>query len=207
MADDTVAALREYCSHPCVMCFGLSDDELSVVRGSLPTSDSIVFQTDCPTDLIAYSPAIAVIFDTDMMNSENAEMLWAYYFDVTASETVVAIGHKCVPTQLQTRVLSYPDFGSFAPNLKYVLLNAQKKSRKDKAFSNTLATAIQILQEIKVHPGVSTRQLADKTEMSVRSVQRYIETLRVAGEWIDYDMCAKGWRLGIEGRSVLMGEF
>ena len=35
---------------------------------------------------------------------------------------------------------------------------------------------------------------------------KYIETLRVAGEWIEYDTTHKGWYLQV-GKSVLWGDF
>lgn len=38
----------------------------------------------------------------------------------------------------------------------------------------------------------TTVQIAKNLEISQRSVQRYIETLRVAGEWIEYDRTLKG---------------
>ena len=42
-------------------------------------------------------------------------------------------------------------------------------------------------------------------ELSTRSVQRYIETLRCAGEWIEYDTSLKGWKL-LHNVSMLIGE-
>ncbi|MCI9447761.1 MAG: hypothetical protein HFH36_10280 [Lachnospiraceae bacterium] len=42
-------------------------------------------------------------------------------------------------------------------------------------------------------------------EISRRSVQRDFETLRVAGEWVEYNRTLKGWKL-TEGKSVLWGD-
>ncbi|RHT71232.1 HTH domain-containing protein [Ruminococcaceae bacterium AM28-23LB] len=53
---------------------------------------------------------------------------------------------------------------------------------------------------------MSTRESAEKLEVSERSVQRYIETLRIAGEWIEYDTALKGWKLSV-GKSVLWDDF
>ena len=43
--------------------------------------------------------------------------------------------------------------------------------------------------------------------VSTRSAQRFIETLRVAGEWIIYDAKTKHWRLEVAGKSALWGDF
>ena len=60
--------------------------------------------------------------------------------------------------------------------------------------------------QMRLYPGITTAQLAKKIEISQRSVQRYIETLRVAGEWIEYDRNLKGWKLA-DGKSVLWGDW
>ena len=90
--------------------------------------------------------------------------------------------------------------------IKYILLNARRKQKKSVTFSNTVAMAIRILSEIHLHPGITTSQLAEKLEVSQRTVQRYVETLRVAGEWIEYDAKTKGLSL-VDGKSVLWGEW
>lgn len=56
-----------------------------------------------------------------------------------------------------------------------------------------------------MHPGITTVQIAKEIEISQRSFQRYIETLRVAGEWIEYDRTLKGWKL-TDGKSILWGD-
>ena len=63
-----------------------------------------------------------------------------------------------------------------------------------------------ILSKIRLCPSVTTTQLAEELEISKRSVQRYIATLTVAGEWIDYDRRLREWKL-TEGKSVLWGDW
>lgn len=62
-----------------------------------------------------------------------------------------------------------------------------------------------ILSIIRLQPGIRTQELADKLEVSVRTVQRHISTLQAAGEWIEYDTAKRGWRLQF-GISVLFGD-
>lgn len=89
---------------------------------------------------------------------------------------------------------------------KYLLIESCQKRKKSESFSATLANAIFILSSIRNFPGITTKELSDKLEISPRSVQRYIETLRIAGEWIEYDPAQKGWKLST-GKSVLWGDF
>ena len=89
--------------------------------------------------------------------------------------------------------------------MKYVLLGAYKKTKKNENFSSTLANTIIILSQIRNKPFITTKELAEKLELSERTTQRYIETLRVAGEWIEYDTSRKGWKL-CDGKSILWGD-
>ena len=110
-----------------------------------------------------------------------------------------------VPKQLKGRIKVFSSFEELQSELKYVLLSAYRNSKKNETFSATLANAIMILSQIRLYPGTTTEQLAKRLEISRRSVQRYIETLRVAGEWIEYDRTLRGWKL-TEGKSVLWGD-
>lgn len=62
-----------------------------------------------------------------------------------------------------------------------------------------------ILFAIRNKPYITTRELAIKIEKTERTAQRYIEILRCAGEWIEYDGQKKGWYL-FDGKSILLNE-
>lgn len=89
---------------------------------------------------------------------------------------------KNIPDELKKEVSIYPTFEEFSANAKYVLLSAYRRTKKNENFSTTLANSIMILNLIRKKPFVTTKELAEKLELSERTVQRYIETLRVAGE-------------------------
>ena len=86
-------------------------------------------------------------------------------------------------------------FAEFQNDLKYSLLTAHTKSKKAREFSVKLADCIKILSMIRNKPGIKTQELVEQLEKSNRTVQRYIETLRMASEWIVYDSKKKGWYL------------
>ena len=114
-------------------------------------------------------------------------------------------GSERLAEELKKEVSVYPTFEEFSDNAKYVLLSAYRRSKKNENFSATLANSIMILSLIRNKPFVTTKELAEKLELSERTVQRYIETLRVAGEWIEYDVSRRGWMLS-EGKSMLWGD-
>ena len=77
------------------------------------------------------------------------------------------------------------------------------KHRQSDEFSSKISLALRMVILIKRNPGISTTVLAEKLDVSPRSVQRYIETLRMSGEWIDYDTSLHGWRLEHEKSFLL----
>ena len=85
-------------------------------------------------------------------------------------------------------------------------MQAYQKTAKSDGYSEKLAMLIKILFAIRNKPYITTKELAEKIEKSDRTVQRYIETLRCAGEFIGYDRRKNGWYLMVDGKSVLMGE-
>lgn len=188
-----------------VFSYGFTQFEEGCIRKLLPTKKSYLTSTECFTDIIACN-SYAIFINTMMASADDLEMLWEFYLEVgPASETVVLVGHTEIPRQLKGRIKVFSSFEELQSELKYVLLSAYRNSRKNETFSATLANAIMILSHIRLYPGTTTEQLAKRLEISNRSVQRYIETLRVAGEWIEYDRTLRGWKL-TEGKSVLWGD-
>lgn len=189
-----------------VFVYGFTPNEEKVIKNVLPAKDSILTSTDCFTDIIACS-SYAAIINIPAVSDGDLEMLWDYCIEVgfAMSEEIILVGDVNIPKQLKTKIQAYSDFGELEDNLKYVILSAYHNNKKQENFSSTLANAIMILSRIRLHPGITTVQLAKDLEISQRSVQRYIETLRVAGEWIEYDRTLKGWKL-TNGKSILWGD-
>lgn len=188
-----------------VFAYGFTQEEEKNIKKMLPTKDSYLTSTDCFIDLIAIK-SYALLINVPTVSLEDWDMLWEYYLELeVVPETVVLVGDGIVPKKLKGKIQVYPDFAILREKLKYILLSAYRKCKKAETFSSTLANAILILSQIRLSPGVTTSQLAERLELSNRSIQRYIESLRVAGEWIEYDRSLKGWTL-VEGKSVLWGD-
>ena len=189
-----------------IATFGLNEDEKAYIEKNLPQKECEIMDTDVVTDIVAASE-FAVIVRADAMSQADIDLLYDYYGEVAPlSETVIFIGDVMIPAKLKNHIAVYKDFDTLKENLKYILLSAYRKQKKSENFSATLANAILILSTIRRQPYITSAELAEKLELSQRSVQRYIETLRVAGEWIEYDTAHKGWHLQV-GKSVLWGDF
>lgn len=188
-----------------VFAYGFTQKEEKTIKKMLPTKESKLISTDCFTDIIAIS-SYAILINDPAVSFEDWGMFWEYYLECdVVPETVVLVGDGIVPEKLKGKIQIYPDFEEFQQKLKYILLSAYRKSKKAETFSSTLANAILILSQIRLYPGVTTSQLAEMLGLSNRSILRYIESLRVAGEWIEYDRSVKGWML-TEGKSILWGD-
>ena len=185
--------------------YGLSDKQISTVETNLPVKNCEIMDTDCFSDIVAISE-MAIVVIWEKLSDDDRELLINFYSEIAPfSETMILIGDVDIPEELKKHVSIYDSFDAFSVNMKYVLLGAYRKSKKNENFSATLANTIVILSEIRKRPYVTTRTLAEKLELSERTIQRYIETLRVAGEWIEYDTTYKGWKL-CEGKSILWGD-
>ena len=189
-----------------VAVLGLTADEQAIIKKNLPQKECEIMDTDDARDIIAVSE-FAVIVNVSVMDEEDINMLLDFYTEIAPySETVIFIGQVEIPKVLVNHITVYKDFEELEENIKYVLLSAYRKQKKSDNFSATLANAITILSLIRKQPYITSAELAEKLELSQRSVQRYIETLRVAGEWIEYNPEKRGWMLS-EGKSVLWGDF
>jgi len=203
LTEHTLVLLQEYYKKPRIGTFGLTKRERSMILDHRSAAGCDLTAADCGSDLIAVSHFV-IIVRSDPSTAEELSVLWSFCSEIEeAAKSVISIGDTGVPAALRSKVRIFPNFESLLPNLKYLLLDALRRDKKEEAFSKTLANAMRILYLIRARPGVTSRQLADELELSTRSVQRYIETLRVAGEWIDYDAKTRGWKLGYGGKSVL----
>ena len=182
--------------------FGLSDEQIATVEANLPVKTCEIMDTDCFSDIVATSE-MAVIVIWEKLSSDERDLLIGFYSEIAPfSETMVLIGNVDVPDELKKYVSIYKSFDEFSTNMKYVLLGAYRKSKKNENFSSILADTIFILSQIRKKPFITTKELAEKLEKSERTIQRSIETIRVSGEWIEYDMSHKGWKL-TDGKSIL----
>ena len=188
-----------------VLTFGLDKKQIEFVRSCTPTKQYQVEDvTGHPTDLVAVYAETIIINDAAI--DEYAQELLTSYCKEYSGQMILWFGLPGPARQLRKSIRYYDSFDALAAKLKYHLLAAYSQSRNVELFSKKMSYGIQILSLIRKHPGISTKELAERTELSIRAVQRYITALQAAGEWIDYDTKQRGWRLQT-GFSVLFDDF
>ena len=190
-----------------VATLGLSEAECAQVERLLPTKDCELLPIENYTELYA-CPNIAIIIRGSSLSTGQLEEVENYFkeYDYTVSETVVWIGGSKPSGRLSRIAKSYDSFDALIGDLKYLLLTAHKTAKGLHDFSSQIALAIRLLKLIEQRPGITSNELAEKLEISRRSVQRYIETLRMAGEWVEYDTSRRGWSL-VKNQSLLLDDF
>lgn len=185
--------------------YGLTNEQNKKVAGNFPTKDWKLMDTDCFTDIIAVNQVASVI-NADTLTNDELQVLEDYYTEIIpCSDTIILIGTERISSAVKRHMLCYKDFNEFERNMKYVFLKARGRMIKTVNYSNQLTQALMILSEIRIHPYITSHELSEKLEIPVRTVQRQIESLRVAGEWIEYDFSKRGWYL-TEGKSILWGD-
>lgn len=185
-----------------ILVFGFEKKEIQKIESLFSEFD--ILDVGCSTDLIAL-PACAIIISGSSFEKEYLDELVAYYKEVgTYSEEVIFIGEPLYKTSETKKFIVCSDLDELERKAKYLALTIKKKERKRHTFSSTVATAIKVLVEIKNDPGVTTAQLAEKIEISSRSVLRNIETLNMAGESIVKDNTSKGWKLEFDESLLLV---
>lgn len=189
-----------------IITFGLTDRQNAIVNANRPQSDYEIFDTDVPTDIIAIG-CIASIIQASALDEDAIGFIFDYYTQVNGctDETVIWIGEPKPPKCLRKFFKCYDSFEEIEDKVKYLLLNAHSKTKKAFEYSEKLVHGLKILSLIRQQPGITTQELSNKTELTVRSVQRYISALQAAGEWIEYDRSLRGWKL-FHGLSSLFGE-
>ena len=184
------------------------DEGLDFIESIVPWKGTAILDTDCATDLIAIG-CYASITNLSKIKDEELQILYDYYLDVLDPiEVPILIGIPSlpIPAQLTNVFVLYESMEKAKEKLKYDLLAAYRRQKKNTTFSRTIANALVVLTQIRKHPGVTTEKLSEILELSPRTIQRYIESLRIAGEWITYNPSKKGWELQ-DGKSILFGDF
>lgn len=187
-----------------IMTFGLTQEQNSIIESTLPTKDYRIIEADAASDFLALSYSAGII-NVSALSTDGRELILDFYREVGdySDETIFWIDKDSVPRPLPKPFKSFSDFDDLKVNLKYLLLSAHNRSKKGREFSRKLSDCMKIMKLIKDSPYISTRKISELLEVSTRTVQRYIEALRLAGEFIDYDASKKGWYLG-DGLSMFM---
>ena len=186
-----------------IITYGLTDDEIIELQKVKPNKDCSIIIADCVTDIIAL-PAYAAIVRKAKLDQGDYDLLSSYLEEVgDYADTVILIGEDDKLSKYSKKVKVFTTFEDFIEKAKFILVASYAKHKQSDEFSSKISFALRIVILIKRNPGISTAVLAEELGISQRSVQRYIKTLCMSGEWIDYDTSLRGWRLEHEKSFLL----
>jgi len=187
-----------------VNTWGLTDAELACVMDNAPFRRGEVVYADCYSDVMVHCDDIAVVINPTTVKPDELAMVISFYEDIADnfSGKIIFTAPVKLPTKLKKIAIISHTFEELEENIKYYILSAYKKTKKSYIFSEALSHCILISRMIVKKPGITTKELATMIEKSERTVLRYIEAIRLAGEYIDYDPQLKGWKLSFN-ESVL----
>ena len=203
---ETIESIR----WPNIFIYGLTDEEKEVLEKALPGKEVEITDITGEAVCLVEKVDFAVIINPYNITDDELEFFESFYEDADGcTESIIFTQKKegVLNKFKAVRTVEYEDLFDMEKNLKYELLQALQKTSKSENYSEKLAMLIKILFAIRNKPYITTKELAEKIEKSDRTVQRYIETLRCAGEFIGYDRQKKGWHLVVDGKSVLLDEF
>lgn len=192
-----------------VLTYGISEKQSDLLMNNLPaTNVDVIDCSECFTDLIATN-YIAVVINPAALSDEHI----AYFEEmvenfIITKEKILFVENHPILNELSNDIkyTVFSDDFDFEAKIKYILLDALREEKKVKTYSDTISQTIRVLSEIRRKPYVTTNQLATIIERTPRTVQRYINTLICAGEFIEYDRKKKGWYI-VENKSVLWGDY
>ena len=201
---------EQFVQLPNIFIYGLTNKEKEILRLSLPAKDIDVTDiTEQASDIVMRSD-FALIINPDNISTDEMQLFEGFYKDFDGcSETLIFTKYKEELKEKfpNVKTVLYKDEEEMKIGLKFELMKALNKTSRADNYYITLSQIIRVLFAIRNKPYITTKELAEKIERSTRTVQRYIETLRCAGEFIGYDRSKNGWYLMIDGKSVLMDEF
>lgn len=192
-----------------VLTYGISDNQTQLLLKNLPSSNIVITDvSDCFTDIIATN-YIAVIINPDVLQNDHIDYLNEMTEDfIITNEKIAFVKNHPILEGLKNKnkYIVFSDDFEYETKIKYILLDALQEEKKMQNYSETISQAIRVLSEIRRKPYISTTQLATIIERTPRTVQRYINTLICAGEFLEYDHKKKGWYI-FENKSVLWGDY
>lgn len=192
-----------------ILTYGISDKQTQLLLKNLPSSNIVITDvSECFTDIIATN-YIAVVINPDVLLNAHIDYLNEMCEDfIITNEKIVFVKNHPILKELKNRnkYIVFSDDFEYGAKIKYILLDALREEKKMQNYSDTISQTIRVLSEIRRKPYISTAQLAAIIERTPRTVQRYINTLICAGEFLEYDRKKKGWYI-FQNKSVLWGDY
>ena len=193
-----------YDNRKTIIIYGLSNEEKAIIE-NVKLKDHNIFYAKDIVDMMAI-PCFMIILNPCVLSDEDKEEFIEYYSDIIdmVNEKIIITEKMDIPGLLHNKIEFKVNFFDDQEKVKFEILAAAKKRRKDFDYSRRLSDLIKVLKIIKKEPKITTKRIAEKIEVSQRTVQRYISTLRASGEPIECDKTTNGYYLDLGmGISIL----
>lgn len=193
-----------YSDYDCsIMVYGLTKKQISIISKNVQKNlKTVITKTDCYLDIFALPIAEFYIVDSKKIPAEDMEVFNELYVETFYKNTTYFMSKE---KRLKKHHKFFKDEKDFEKNIAYVILGFISEHKKRAAFSEQISNVLYVLKRILAKPYITTKEIAKELELSERSVQRYIETLNIAGEEIFYDTKKHGWYL-FDGESYLLNK-
>jgi len=175
--------------------YGLSKEQIDVLGGCLPENTILHDATACATDIIALCPTLGAVINPTAMPKSDLNMILDYYKEVGWNISELVIFTKKIAIPKTAKIMCLDENGFNSGSVQALLSSADARKKRNAGYHARIALCLMVLKAIRNEPGISTKNIAEICEVSEKSILRYIETLRVSGEWIDYDHQSRGWKL------------
>jgi len=174
---------------------GLTAEQCRIVdRLAAEQKWDVVFHDDeISGDFFAFTVFAAVI-NPEVINMDIEEIVEACGFGQKCLVFTSSVEWKGDRHAVGTDVVMMDEKKDFGEQISKILLGAHKKKEKNYYFSRKLDYCFRVLKWIKQEPGIKTAEIAKRLEVPNRSALRYIEILRLSGEFIIYCPQKRGWQ-------------
>ncbi len=175
-----------------IMMYGLTAGQIEIMMRELTQCD--YRYAECWQDVIAI-PADLVIVNPTEVSLEGIDVLAQFYREIEPSAERLVLTAPCEKLEKNKNVEFIENLFERPDRIRGVALRYLHETIKDVDYSRKLVLGLTIMRAICKYPGITTKEISEMTELSIRSVKRYIDALRMAGADIDY--VKKGWHCKI----------
>ena len=183
---------------PTILYYGLTDAELEKVEEIQLSFDLV--EAGCATDVMALYAELAIIDPTTLPEGD-VEALAEFYREIDPIDERVILSAPVPGFEGISCVDVVPEFFDEGYDRTIAVMRRLKETKRDIDISRRITNSILILKLIGENPGITTAELARRTELSERTVRRYIRSLQAAMVLIDYE--DRGWRLLMDPRELV----
>lgn len=171
-----------------ILLYGLKAEEMEKVMKAL-SSCEFIYATDWQ-DIIAI-PADLIIANLKDTTEECKKAISQYYKEIEPAEVRLILVEYVLELDKIKSVEYIEDFLKNDEIIRVTALKCLHETKRDVDFSERISRILMVMRDICKYPGISTKELSDRFEVSERSIKRYIETLRMSGAEIEYKN--RGW--------------